>query len=381
MKTNAKLMVALLTATMAFGAVGCKGEPPVPPKDFDVSDTTTNNAEISIKSFVITEPDFLDNEGRSARPAEGQEKVAILSLRVKNNSGSEMKYKPLHTEGVKNRIQLCTDPDPETGARVNFKAISFANGGYHTAGQLIATTTIPANGEIVDEYLFEPPVTSEDKLVVLVPGAIVGDSSPRVLRYYVRLPNDVPRPEPITLKKPNTIDDLSVTVTKVAEEYYELVPRVAPKDPLKYAYAYTDKPVMAVYVTIENKGSEARSYDPSHTSESNGVNMFFAGGANQRIKLPADVYGKDQITGKISIKPGETKKDVYLFEAPTSDGPLEFKLSGHIFSVRGLYRFNLNFSHVANLSKPDLEPWKKDEAAAEGDDAVEEKEEKKDAKK
>ena len=369
MKISGKWTIALLIASMAFGFVGCKGEPPEPPREVGQADVL-NKVEVSVSSFEVTTPDFLDGANRAARPAEGQDKVAILRLKIKNNSGEERQYKPLHLEGAKGRVQLCTDPNPDTGARQNIKAIKFdASNNYHTPGQHIENVVKIAPGsEIYDDYLFEPPVTNE-QLVVLVPGTIIGDNS-KIMRFKVNNPVEVAAKPPTPQGTAATLDGLDVKVTKVVHEYAELDSVAPPAKPRKYPYAYTEKPVLAIYVTLTNNSTEGKSYEPSHGSDVVGVNLFFEKTSQQkRIKVGNGAKGKNQIQGKISIEPGRTISDVYYFEPPSSNGNLEFDLSGHICGVRGIYRFDLAFSK-SNPAAPDLEPYKSsgkpEDAADEG---------------
>ncbi|MBO4351047.1 MAG: hypothetical protein J6A01_08895 [Proteobacteria bacterium] len=367
MKISGKLTTALLIASMTFGFVGCKGEPPEPPREVGQADVL-NKVEVSVSSFEVTTPDFLDGSNRAARPSEGQDKVAILRLKIKNGSGEEKQYKPLHLEGAKNRVQLCTDPDPETGARQNVKAIKFdAANNYHTPGQHIENVVKIAPGsEIYDEYLFEPPVTNE-QLVVLVPGTIIGET--KIMRFKVNKPVEVAAKPPTQQGQTANLDGLEVKVTKVIQEYAELATVNPPKKPLKYPYAYTEKPVLAIYVSLTNNSSEGKSYDPSHGTDVVGINLFFEKTSQQkRVKLGNGVKGKNQVNGKISIEPGRTITDVYYFEPPSSSGKLEFDLSGHICGVRGIYRFDLTYTK-SDPSAPDLEPYK---SSGKPEDAVEE---------
>lgn len=375
MKLSSKILVALMVASMSFGVVGCKGQPPEPPARVGEARVATNGAKISVEALKIEEPDFLDNSNRAVRPTDGQTAVAVLHVTVENPSGSDIAYKPLHFEGPKNRIQLCTDPDPDTGSRTDIKAISFeGQNRYHTSNQVITSSeTIRSGGILKDEYLFEIPVVNEDVLVALIPGTIIGDSADKVFRFYVNKPTKKEEKKaPTALKDENIIDDVSVTVTKVVEEYAELVPIQEPSKKLNYAYAYTKQPVMAVYVTIKNNSRNDISYDPQHSAEKvSGISMQFAGSAQPRARIESTAFGKGQVNKKISIPSGQSQNDVYFFTVPGSAGPLAFNLSGHILGVRGIYRFALNFN-PSNPPKPDLEPYKNKDAAAADAPAAEE---------
>lgn len=393
MKISAKLPVILLASSMAFSAVGCKGEPPEPPRQVGEADVSQAGIELSVASFELASPDFIDRDGHAMRPSADESEVAVLRLKIKNTSSSEIQYKPLHFESADKRIQVCTDPDPDTGARSDIKAIAFESGkGTHTPAQHIEPrVAIPAGSEIIDEYLFEPPVVAGgQKLIVLVPGTVVGVQ--KTFRFYLDMPKRGVQAEPSKLNEAATVDDVSVTVTKVGAEYPELEPKDEKlKEGLKYAYAYTAKPVLAIHIKIDNKSSTDYGYNPSHAAEIAGINLNMPGNISlKRVKLDGAVYGKGQVANKVALKAGETIEDVFFFDMPGDSTPLEFSLSGHIFGVRGIYRFKLDYEKTTP-AEPDLTPYKSagnaDNAAAEehaaadangGDNAEAKAEEKKD---
>ncbi len=372
MRISAKMPIMLLAATMAFSAVGCKGEPPEPPRQVGQADTSQPGIEISVASFELASPDFIDREGHAMRPNKDESEVAVLRLKIKNTSSGEIQYKPLHFESADKRVQVCTDPDPETGARSDIKAIAFESGkGTHTPGQMIKSpVAIAAGSEIVDEYLFEPPVVAGgQKLIVLVPGTVVGVK--KTFRFYLDMPKQGVQAEPSKLREPAVVDDVYVTVTKVGAEYPELVPKEAPPKPLQYPYAYTKKPVLAIHVSISNKSNTDYGYNPSHTAEIAGINLNMPGNISlKRVKLDSSVYGKGQVSNKVALTAGDTIEDVYFFDMPGDSTPLEFSLSGHLFGVRGIYRFALDYTK-SNPPEPDLTPYKSaGKAPANNDDAA-----------
>ena len=111
MRFSAKLMVALMTASMAFGVVGCKGEPPAEPIALGTPDVVANGLEISIVSLELAKPDFIDMNGKAARPVKEHAEVAVLRVKIKNKGTSELAYSPRHFEqNPKDRVQLCTKP-------------------------------------------------------------------------------------------------------------------------------------------------------------------------------------------------------------------------------------------------------------------------------
>ena len=360
MKISAKLPVILLAASMAFSAVGCKGEPPEPPRQVGESDVSQAGIELSVASFELASPDFIDRDGHAMRPSTDESEVAVLRLKIKNTSSSEIQYKPLHFESADKRVQVCTDPDPDTGARSDIKAIAFESGkGTHTPAQHIEPrVAIPAGSEIIDEYLFEPPVVAGgQKLIVLVPGSVVGVQ--KTFRFYLDMPKRGVQAEPSKLNEAAVVDGVSVTVTKVGAEYPELVPKDEKvKEGLKYAYAYTAKPVLAIHIKIVNNSSTDYGYSPSHAAEIAGINLNMPGNNTlKRQKLDGAVYGKGQVPNKVALKAGDTIEDVFFFEMPGDSTPLEFSLSGHIFGVRGIYRFKLDYENTTP-AEPDLTPYK-----------------------
>ena len=373
MKISAKMAVILLASSMAFSAVGCKGEPPEPPRQVGESDVSQAGIELSVASFELASPDFIDRDGHAMRPSTDESEVAVLRLKIKNTSSSEIQYKPLHFESADKRVQVCTDPDPDTGARSDIKAIAFESGkGTHTPAQHIEPrVAIPAGSEIIDEYLFEPPVVAGgQKLIVLVPGSVVGVQ--KTFRFYLDMPKRGVQAEPSKLNEAAVVDGVSVTVTKVGAEFPELVPKDEKlKEGLKYAYAYTAKPVLAIHIKIVNNSSTDYGYSPSHAAEIAGINLNMPGNNTlKRQKLDGAVYGKGQIPNKVALKAGDTIEDVFFFEMPGDSTPLEFSLSGHIFGVRGIYRFKLDYENTTP-PEPDLKPYLNANAAP-GEAAAEE---------
>jgi len=352
------LVVACLAATLSLGAVACAGKPPVPPKAFQVAEVAKNQANVSIDAFELTTPDFVDGNKQAMRPMEGQGEVAIVRLKIHNANSVPISYKPLHYEEGKNSIQLCTNPNPENGDRQNFKSVTFeASTGIHTTNQTTKVTEIPPGGTLYDDYLFENPVVEAENLVVLVPGGIVGDVE-KTYRFFVPgKPKKVEPEEPKGLNEISTIDGLSVKITQVSKEYAELEERQKTKD-YKYPYAYTKEPILVIHMTITNTSGQALSYEPSHTANTAGIILESTGGGNafKRIKLDSKMIGKGQVMNKVTINPGESINDVYFFETPGSDQDLVFNISGHIFSVRGMYRFILPYKNKTP-EEPDLKPY------------------------
>ena len=370
MRILPRLLVACVVAALSFGAVACKGKLPDPPKQFQVAETAKNKAQVSVDAFEVTTPDFVNSNKQAMRPMEGQGMVAVVRLKIHNPTSAPITYKPLHYEDPKNGIQLCTKPNEDNGDRQNFKSVTFdASTGIHTTNQTTAVTEIPANGTLYDDYLFEIPVVEANELVVLVPGSVVGDVN-KTYRFAVPgKPKKVEPEEPKGLNEMATIDGLSVKITKVSKEYAQLDPKKKDKV-LKYPYAYTKEPILVVRMTITNTSGQQLSYEPSHTAEAAGIILEPMGGGEpfKRIKLDASTIGKGQVMGKIAINDGESIEDVYFFETPGSDQDLVFNISGHIFSVRGMYRFVLPYVNETPKT-PDLEPYKRANAAKDDEDA------------
>jgi len=381
MRISAKWAAACLIASLSFGFMACDGEPVVPPLDNGRAEIAENKAEVSIEKFGLMTPDYVNGDKQAMRPMEGQGEVAFVRLKITNPTDKVITYKANHSE--KESVQLCTDPDPKTGTRTDYKSIVFdINKGIHTTNQIVGNRDIQPGETIYDDYLFENPNAPGNKLVVLVPGAMLGDTrvndrnkKPIVYRFYV---NNPPQKEaaiqPAALNEPMVIDGLSVKINSIGKDYPKLDQRNASK-PLKYPFAYPKDPFLVMNVTIKNDNAAPLSYEPSHTAEAAGIILELPGGNSlKRIRLDSTVIGKDQVIGKKTIKPGETINDVYFFEAPSSSTPLNFNISGHIFGVRGMYRFALDYKD-SNPEAPDLAPYKSeaatDAAAEEAGDAEE----------
>ena len=384
MRIRAKWLVAMFAASVAFGVLGCQPELPEAPKAVGQAAQTASGIEVSVVSFNIEEPDFIDRGTKEAmRPATATP-VAVLRLKIRNTSDAPKTYKPLHNgaDGG-NRVLICTDPgiehsegDPDPRVFVNY--IKFEKQ-VQTPSQVVHPVTLAPGEEIIDEYLFEKPVDGIGQLVMLIPTKVMfseGVKDPKdaknikSLRILLPPVEEIKPVPPSGINAPAVVDGIEMTVTRVVQEYAEIAPVTPPATKLKYPYGYTTTPVMSVYVTIKNTSDKATSYNPSHTMPVSGINMRMSGGlALKRVKLKSGELGKGQQPGAIEIKPGEQIEDVFFFETPSSESKLDFNVSGHILGVRGIYRFELNYA-PSNPPLPDFEPYKKGEAAAEEGDTA-----------
>lgn len=350
--------ILALTATLVFGLLGCKGEPPAPPVEMGIAQQVGEGLEFTVDAFEIATPDFVTAKKQAMRPQEGQGKVAIVRLKITNNGAVPRIYSALHKKNAAESVQLCTMPDPETGARSNVERISFKEDIFSTNQQLSDRVDVAPGATIYDDYLFKIPNFTNTKLVVLVPGTILGDPK-TVFRFAVpNPPQEVGTQPPATLGQPFAIDNVSVVVTKLEDVYAELEQSAANAPKLTYPFAYTKDIVLALHMSITNSGNVPLSYDPGHAAAlSAGINLQLAGTPLKRVKLDSKAIGKGQVRGIIELKPGETYQDVYLFQSPASSGTLDFYISGHLFGVRGMYRFTLGYEK-STPEVPNLEPYK-----------------------
>lgn len=378
MKLNAKLKIGMLATSVLVGSVwmtGCE-KPPVAAPD-QTTGTFSNGAEISVSSFTLEKPYYVNNDHKISS---SDQDVAILRLKIKATKG-DLKYNPLHDAENAGRVQIWSMEkiDQEDTTNNKFGRIEVAayklGGNTATLNQHTSNgETIAAGSEIIDEYLFKIPAAQ--KLYAVIPGAIVNDSGD--VRILIDAPQTVNPPAPAGLNQSVTFNDISIKVTKVANEYAELAPRNPPAQPLKYAYAYTANPVLSVYVSITNNGKTKLEYNPSHTADVSGVRMLVGNQTLKRVKVGnTDVTGKQVGTvvgkGQVSdttIAPGATLTDVYFFEEPAADADLSFSLSGELFKTKGYFQFLLPYKK-STLAQPDLEPYKHANQADNAEDSGE----------
>lgn len=374
MKRQAKILTALWVASVSFGAYGCGPKEVEPPVQAGQAQKI-EGVEISVASFELTRPIFVDS-GKNVYRMRKDDEVAVLTLKIRNTSDSVKSYKPLHAATGSERVQLCTLPDATLEApnygRVFFKPVKAdgATASYAT-NQIVSDVEIPPGGEITDAYLFEKPATDKE-LVALVPGKIVVASG--VLKLATGELKKVDPPAPAAVGEPVTVDGVSIKVTKVTTEYPELAPRTKPAKELKYAYAYTSDPVMAVYVTISNTTDGAIAYNPAHEDDVGPVSLSTTTGELlKRAKISGTVMGKDQVQGQKTIEVGESVDDVFYFSVPSDSVALDFSLAGKIVNVFGLYEYRLNYEKTTP-PRPDLEPYKNPDANAADDENSEDEE-------
>lgn len=388
MKLNAKLNIGMLAASVLIGSAwmtGCEKAPVAAPSE---TSAELNGAEISVVDFTLTKPYYYNS---NAIFEQGQE-VAVLRLKIKAVD-REIKYAPLHNAKGQERIQIWSkadidkenidvvNPKNSTFGRVPLSAYTLASGAA-TFNQITApTVTIEQGSEIIDEYLFHAPNIQD--LYAIIPGKLVGGSNEA--RIVLPNPHAVPSPTLAGLNQTVTFEDVSIKVTKVAHEYAELAPRNPPVQPLKYPYAYSANPVLAVYVTITNNNKTHEfTYTPNHSAATDGVHMSVGTEPLKRNKIgTSDITGKQvavivkgQVDGATTLKPGDTINDVYLFAVPTSNVELSFDLSGSLFRtkennntrpLKGYYRFTLPYK-TSTPAQPDLEPYKHADQAGNAED-------------
>lgn len=367
MKNQAKYLTAILAASVSLSAYGCGSKEVEPPVPVGQSVNVGGKVDVSVVSFEKTRPIFVDDEKNVYRLRK-DETVAVLTLKFRNTTSEPVSYKPLHNETGNRRVQLTTAPDPEKGApyygRIFMNPVK-ADGATraHATNQIVTSGyEIPAGGEITDAYLFENPTASG--LIALVPGDSVGSSE--ILKLAVGDIKTVEPPAPAKINESVSVEGVSIAVNKVTTEYPELAPRAKPAKELKYAYAYTADPVMAIHVTIKNGSDKQVSYIPSHEAESIAVSLTTATGENvKRAKIGGTVTGKDQVQGTKVIEPGASLDDVFYFSVPSDSVTLDFSLAGKIVGVYGLYEYRLDYEKTTP-QKPDLEPYKN---AGNGDNA------------
>lgn len=359
MKKQAKYLTGLLAASVSLGAYGCGTKEVEPPVPVGQSANLGGKVDVSVVSFEKTRPIFVDDDKNVYR-LKKDETVAVLTLKFSNKTSEPVSYKPLHNETGNRRVQLTTAPKPEEGApyygRIFMNPVK-ADGATraHATNQIASSGyTIPAGGEITDAYLFENPTTTG--LIALVPGVSVGSSE--VLKLAVGDIKTVEPPAPAQINEPVVVDGVSITVNKVTTEYPELAPRTKPAKELKYAYAYTSDPVMAIHVTVNNGSDKQISYIPSHEAETIAISLTTATGETvKRAKIGGTVTGKDQIQGTKVLEAGDSVDDVFYFSVPSDSVKLDFSLAGKLVGVYGLYEYRLDYVKTTP-DKPDLEPYK-----------------------
>jgi hypothetical protein len=162
---------------------------------------------------------------------------------------------------------------------------------------------------------------------------------------------------------------VKVIIKAAADAYVEAEKLAGKPDDkaLKYPYAYTVEPVLKVDFEFENTGTEPLFYNPSHRAASPGIELVTVGNnviSINRYKLAdANAAAKGQLRAPLEVKPGEKYEDFFLFQGPpTANAKLALSISGYVFGVKGLFRFEFPYERKVP-SPPDLEPYKKDSAA------------------
>lgn len=371
MKRQAKILTALMVASVSFGAYGCAPKEVVPPVAAGQAEKV-EGVEISVASFELTRLVFVDGD-KDVYRMRNDEEVAVLTLKIRNTSDTNKTYKSLHAAAGTERVQICTLPDatkeaPDYG-RIFYNPIKADSAkASRPVNQVVGDVDLAPGEVITDVYLFEKPPTDKE-LVAIVPAKIVGASGKLTLSTGEL--KKVDPPAPASINEPVTVDGIAIKVTKVSTEYPELAPRTKPAKPLKYAYAYTSTPVMAVHVNVKNTTNAAVAYEPGHDKDASPVSLVTTTGESiKRANVnTSTATGKDQVQLTKTLEAGDSIDDVFYFSVPSDNVTVDFSLAGKIVNVFGLYEYRLDYEKTTP-ARPDLEPYKNaGNDAANGDDA------------
>jgi len=351
---------------------GCrKGPPPPPPAPtaFDAA-ATLNGVEVSIAGIESLVPELVDANGRSALITSGSDRIFVVRLQYKNDGTAEVNYTPRHNAATgqpDTTPLLFVMPEKPEDRMTPIQNVRLADN-FFTPRQVMSPTKIAPGAILNDEYLFSVPPKDATALMLSIPATIFGGTAGDNAKFA--LPNTPKRieVEPFAgLNTPVTRGAIKLQVNAITDEYVEAV-KVSGKteEEMKYPYAYTVEPILKVSVEFTNIGKEDLIYAPGHRdNESIGVKMDIVSGQEltlRRFKLAdAKAIAKEQLKGPMTVKPGETYKDVFLFQRPPAGGAGKVTLafSGHIFGVQGLFGFQLPYKSY-EPTPPDLEPYKKD---------------------
>lgn len=377
--TISAALVVLMTLSVCLHAVGCEGDAPPEPDPPTAADEAAvlNGVEIRVDALRSIKPEVLDPEGHAAIVVAGADRVLAIDLSLKNTGESAVPYRPSHsaTPGQPDTTPLLfTMPEGEDGKLTPVPPVRLGEA-YFLQGQIKNEQQIAPGKTIDDTYIFRLPGKGES-LMLTVPAPLVGGTAGELAKFELpNKPKVVPAGKPGKLGTPLVHGPVKITVDAVKDAYVEAV-QVTKKpgeEKLKYPYAYTNEPILRVDVTLENTGKEGLYYDPGHrANDSLGVELMLQRGnktiALKRYKLAdANAAAKGQMQ-PTTLEPGKKYKDVFLFQRPPTSAKteLEFILSGHLFSVPGLVRFELPYEK-REPSPPDLEPYKKDEKKKDDD--------------
>ena len=338
MKRQAKILTALMVASVSFGAYGCAPKEVVPPVAAGQAEKV-EGVEISVASFELTRLVFVDGD-KDVYRMRNDEEVAVLTLKIRNTSDTNKTYKSLDAAAGTERVQICTLPDatkeaPDYG-RIFYNPIKADSAkASRPVNQVVGDVDLAPGEVITDVYLFEKPPTDKE-LVAIVPAKIVGASGKLTLSTGEL--KKVDPPAPASINEPVTVDGIAIKVTKVSTEYPELAPRTKPAKPLKYAYAYTSTPVMAVHVNVKNTTNAAVAYEPGHDKDASPVSLVTTTGESiKRANVSTSTAtGKDQVQLTKTLEAGDSIDDVFYFSVPSDNVTVDFSLAGKIVNVFGL---------------------------------------------
>tara|TARA_Y100000588_G_scaffold348026_1_gene397265 strand:- start:52 stop:870 length:819 start_codon:yes stop_codon:yes gene_type:complete len=221
--------------------------------------------------------------------------------------------------------------------------------------QITKPQTLAKGDSVTDVYLFERPPADWNDLVFSLPPTWHRGKTPVLftLPYKATTPKG---PKVYSEKEAVDFDSVEFTVTKTENLYVKT-------NDTAQGEGFSKNPLYKITYTVENKGSEEITYEPSHRAVAGaaGARLFSsAEGAHKRVQFGPTTTPEGQLEGKQPVAPGKKITDFVLFEMPSDEvTSLTFEYPASLFEKKGIARVLLSYS----FKKPELpkELQKKDE--------------------
>lgn len=346
------VMCATTAAAMTF-MTGCE-KPVIAAAD---APAVAGGVEFTLGSYELRYLELTDGDETFEYPSP----VLIIPVTITNNGENELTYTPTHSAQQMNEGSTPLLYRAPTGeeAKLPPEQKTPINGVIISRGsvpkQITKPQTLAKGDSITDVYLFERPPADWNDLVFSLPPTWHRGKTPVLftLPYKAATPKG---PKVFNENEAVSFDGVEFTVTKTENLYVKT-------NDTAQGEGFSKNPLYKITYTVENKGSEEITYEPSHRAVAGapGARLFSsAEGAHKRVQFGPTTTPEGQLEGKQPVAPGKKITDFVLFEMPSDEvTSLTFEYPASLFEKKGIARVLLSYS----FKKPELpkELQKKDE--------------------
>lgn len=352
LQPTSRACLPLVAAVTILLAVGCEK-----PTVAEGSTATVGGVEFTIGDYQIRYLEVTDSSDTYEYP----QPALVIPITATNVGEGSYTYTPSHTTQQMSEAQtplLYHAPTGEKADELPPANKTMINGVFLAKGtvdgQLTKNETVNKGESVSDLLLFEVPDAAKP-LILSIPPALHRGTLPVLFKIDFK-PTEPMGPKFHKVGESVAFGTTEFTVTSSGIEYVKTRDNVQGE-------GYSSDPLLKVTYEIENKGSDAISFDAAHRSVGDrGASLYGKGTTFKRVRFASSTRVEGQLDGTTLVEAGQKVTDFVLFDRPP-DGTeeLSFEYPARLFGGSGLARFTLSYEYAdpakpAELTKPKPKP-------------------------